>query len=373
MRKIIPILITLLGFSTAEAQAQTPGLSSGAGLITACASSLKLNEVAYQSNEIVQFALFTFMLSKSSTDAEMKAKFSGLIAAGFFDGSLSDANKRRDELERRLNLSIDYQQSVGILSKSLSPEASGAFSSCVKDVFAKPGLELTVIASDVRSTTIQAHYKSQENETRHIRFVVLSDGLVSKDTNLDIASSGGEAVIVFKRANYSLDLHVQVNVMIYDSERKVEVLGASAGLSFPPQYGLIHSVTRTAILRSEISHATCGSYESREHRAGTTVELRPSDADGVLDTNNVSFIMTRLEGENNTGVGAGSVFQLVSSSPDLVQAHVICDPGSNTSKSHFVEGYISAPMIVTKLTVVSPKDNGIDPENKIVARGTPPT
>lgn len=330
-----------------------PSARAQESYISACASALSIDEVSGYSNEVVQLALLTMMVSSSTDEKEFKSKFAGMLGAGFFDGSLSGARATKNQLEKRLSLYFNQQSASGYLAKYLSPSGAGAFSKCVETAFAKPGLHLSIKNSDENTVSIIAIYRTTSGENRNFKIKIYSDGNMPAGINTNIPAAGAQRSFVIAKANPAKDLHVQVDITAGDD------VVDSADVFIPPLVQAT-SVESTSVVTSELSNSECGSFGDSKEYGGNTVTIVPTEPDAIFDLSSVVGELTSLKGEKGKVPGAGSRMEFIKKETRMISAKSICAPGSSTDEHYWVSGRIKAMQVKKNVSKKEPVNNGVE-------------
>ena len=353
------MLRPLLSLALAMSAVSVKAMAQDVGYIDACAKSLSINEVSGYSDEAVQLALLTYMISSSSDDTDFKSKFSGLMSAGFFSGSLSAAQQRRTSLEKDLKLTFSRQQAQGYLARSLSPDGSTAFAKCVATVFAQPGLHVILKHSDTTTVGISVNYRPQTGETRNFDIKVFTDGKVPAGMNITIPASGTVGSLTITKANPARDLHVQVDVV------SGGFTVASQQLFVPPLYKTQSTVESKIRTSADVSKAGCGSYRDTNHYPGNMVTINATPG-FEFDLTSALGRVTELRGERGKVPGPDTRVELTTTTPTLLVGRVWCYPGNDTDVHYEVFGVLEARETKVTYTVTSPRDNEVEPEMQLI-------
>ena len=336
----------------------TPSFAQDASYIDACAKSLTVDQIGSYNTSAVQLALLSYITSSSSEGADIKAKFSGLISGGLFDGTLVGARNKQSMLEKDLKLQFNREQAQGYFGKYLSPFGAGSFSECVKTVFSSPGLHAALQSADEGTIGLLVNYLPQSGETRKFIVKIFTDGTIPEGMNMVIPSGGVRRTLTISRSNPSKDTHIQLDAEVDG------VVVASQQVFVPPFYKTALHQDRV-LKTSETSKSECGSYEDDHIYSGTTVSISPDDG-FTFDTSTTNPQLTSLRGDLGKVPGPGSHMETTRNESYVVSGKAWCQPGNNTGAHYWVTGIVTSMMVRDTYLVTTPIDNNVMPVFKIV-------
>jgi hypothetical protein len=336
--------------------------------IESCAASLQKTDVTAQHNEILEYALLVYVVKNSTDEAEFKSKFKGLTGYGFLDG----ARKRLEYYEQKFNLHWSVSESQSYSMSYLPINSTSAFSDCVRQVFATPGVHLSLAAVSDSSVTLHVHYiPATAAEDPRSRFQVITNGELAPETNLNIPATGTlDEDLFFKRLDLADDLNIQIAVISH----KKPIAGTS--LQIPPHVTASFTEEPRPIY-SGVSSTTCSGNNRWEYSNGADVTLDalalpdpPMPAsDGNVQTVDyfldMQTFVPRIITRHETGPGGCGNIVMGIAKPTLtdpqastirsISGHVVCEPGPQ--KDHFcdVAGRLEANRIKRTVTVHTPQ------------------
>lgn len=337
--------------------------------MAACSSALVPSNVFETQNRVMQLAVLSSAIQRSSSSDEWSSNASGLIAGNPVMASLDNARARQAELERTLNVSLDVNEASAYVYNFLPPSASDSYNRCITEVFGAGKLQITSQVIDETNALIRINWPGRPGESEPYLLRVRSNG-TTEPRNTMIAASGGAIEIVVSRANPARSLVVTGELVRSGDPLTVPI--SSTSVTFPPVIRYRQADPEVTELRSEVAEAFCGVRYGTPRRVAPDIYLVATHPGAILS--NVRFEARDLPadhllGMNNNPAHRGGLF-IDEESPTQVRGHAECGVGDGRNM-HAVRGQIVATQTVIRVTRQEPQDNNRYPAVRLILPAEP--